>query len=124
MTTISVDLDKLRNGIRYRFTETDGETLTGTFAGYGNDPEHGVRSRLGFTDVKKANGSYYTKSLSTVKPSIQSIEVVVVPKLPGDINYEINKFLGGKSRKVRKSRKNKKMRKSGKSRKNKKTRSR
>ncbi len=33
--------------------------------------------------------------------AIQNIEVVIVPKLPGDINYKINSYLGGKSKRNR-----------------------
>ncbi len=135
MSTLNVELENLKSGVRYSFTENNNPSIIeGTFDRVVPPSEDIEDAQYLFTNVveyrpdpkpNNPNNISITKSRRTTfaNPNRypQNIHVSVFNELPGDLNQMINAY-GGKSRKNRKNKKsNRRNRKSRKSRKNRKS---
>ena len=118
MSTLHVELENLKSGVRYSFTTMKKPNIIveGTFDGVIEPSEHYEYAQYKFSNVVEyipdpqpgnPNNKRISKSMSTrfTSPNVypRNISVFTSDKLPGELNQMINEYARGKSRKSRKS---------------------
>ena len=118
MSTLNVELEDLKPGVRYSFTTIRKPNIIveGTFDEVIPPSEHYEYAQYKFSNVVEyipdpqpgnPNNKRISKSMSTrfTSPNVypRNISVFTSDKLPGELNQMINEYARGKSRKSRKS---------------------